>query len=105
MLDVRIILFLAPPLLCVAAPAAAQERWMLMARHGECTEIATLERRIPGLGSVASPAAFAERMRRDGLQVISEPLADTGGKAVQVKVPEKNLSLVFVMQELCSRKQ
>jgi hypothetical protein len=78
---------------------------MLMARHGECAEIATLERRIPGLGSVASPAAFAERMRRDGLQVVSEPLADTGGKAVQVKVPEKNLSLVFVLAELCGRKQ
>ena len=97
---------LPPLLLALAAGAAAADtRWMLMARHGECAEIATLERRIPGLGSVASPAAFAERMRRDGLRVISEPLADTGGKAVQVKVPEKNLSLVFVMQELCSRKQ
>jgi hypothetical protein len=90
---------------CLAAPAAAAERWMLMARHGECAEIGTLERRVPNLGNVASPTAFVERMRRDGLQVIAEPLADTGGKAVQVKVPEKNLSLVFVMQELCSRKQ
>ena len=90
---------------CLAAPAAAAERWMLMARHGECTEIASLKRRIPDLGEIADPAAFVARMRRDGLQVVSEPLADTGGKAVQVKVPEKNLSLVFVMQDLCARKQ
>ena len=95
---------LAALAICIAAPATAAERWMLMARHGECAEIATLERRVPSLGNVASPAAFAERMRRDGLQVISEPLADTGGKAVQVKVPEKNLSLVFVAAELCKKK-
>ena len=88
-----------------ATAAAADARWMLMARHGECTEIASLKRRIPDLGEIADPASFVARMRRDGLQVISEPLADTGGKAVQVKVPEKNLSLVFVMQELCTRKQ
>ena len=91
-------------LVACAAPAAAAERWMLMARHGECAEIASLKRRIPDLGEVADPAAFAERMRRDGLQVISEPLAETGGKAVQVKVPEKNLSLVFVAAELCKKK-
>jgi hypothetical protein len=100
-------LFQALPLLLLASAAdavAADTRWMLMARHGECAEIATLERRIPDLGAVATPDAFAERMRRDGLQVISAPLADTGGKAVQVKVPAKNLSLVFVKQELCGRK-
>ena len=91
-------------LVACAAPAAAAERWMLMARHGECAEIASLKRRIPDLGEVADPAAFVERMRRDGLQVISEPLAETGGKAVQVKVPEKNLSLVFVAAELCKKK-
>jgi hypothetical protein len=92
-------------LLCVTlAAAAADARWMLMARHGECAEIATLKRRVPDLGEVADPAAFVAHMRRAGLQVISEPLADTGGKAVQVKVPAKDLSLVFVKQELCGKK-
>jgi hypothetical protein len=88
-----------------ATPAAAQtERWMLMARHGECAEIASLKRKIPDLGEVADPAAFVERMRRSGYQVSSADVALAGGRAVEVRVPEKELSLIFVAAGLCGKK-
>jgi len=90
---------------CVATFAAADSaRWMLMARHGECAEIASLKRRLPDLGEVADPAAFVDRMRRSGYQVSSSEIAVAGGRAVEVKVPEKDLSLVFVAAGLCGKK-
>ena len=76
---------------------------MLMARHGECAEIASLKRKIPDLGEVADPAAFVDRMRRSGYQVSSSDISVDGGRAVEVKVPEKGLSLIFVAPELCKR--
>lgn len=92
-------------LACVAiSPAAAETRWMLMARHGECAEVASLKRRIPDLGDVADPVAFADKMRRSGHQVTSSDVAVPGGKAVEVKVPEKGLALLFVTAELCAKK-
>jgi len=87
-----------------AAPAADGARWMLMARHGECAEIASLKRRIPDLGDVADPLSFVDRMRRSGYQVSSHDIAVAGGQAVEVKVPEKDLSLVFVAAGLCAKK-
>jgi hypothetical protein len=93
-------------LACIATAAAAVEpRWMLMSRHGECAEVATLKRRIPDLGGIADPAAFADRMRRDGHRVSSRELAlPGGGRAVEVKVPEKELGLLFVPDVLCAKK-
>jgi hypothetical protein len=77
---------------------------MLMARHGECAEVASLKRRIPDLGDVADSVAFADKMRRSGHQVTSSDVAVPGGKAVEVKVPEKGLALLFVTAELCAKK-
>jgi hypothetical protein len=91
-------------IICAAVATADGGRWMLMARHGECAEIASLKRKIPDLGEVADPAAFVERIRRRGYQVSSSDIAVDGGKAVEVKVPEKDLSLIFVAAGLCGKK-
>lgn len=88
----------------VPVTAADGARWMLMARHGECAEIATLKRRLPDLGEIADPAAFVERMRRSGYRVSSSEFALAGGRAVEVRVPEKELSLIFVVAGVCGKK-
>ena len=75
-----------------------------MSRHGECAEIAVLKRRLPDLGEIADPAAFVDRMRRDGYQVSSRDLDLGEGRAVEVKVPEKELALIFVVAGLCGKK-
>jgi len=88
----------------VPVTAADGARWMLMARHGECAEIASLKRKIPDLGEVADPAAFVDRMRRSGYEASSSEIAAAGGRAVEVKVPAKELSLIFVTTGLCGKK-
>ena len=82
--------------------AQAAERWFLMARHGECAEVATLKRRVPELGEINDPQAFAALIRGQGYEVVSTPVAVPQGKAHEVKVPQKELFLLFVTAELCS---
>lgn len=77
-----------------------------MARHGACAEIAQLKRKVPDLGHANDPYAFVKLMRQKGYAAsLTELAAPKGkapkGKAVEVKVPEKDLFLVFVTPELC----
>jgi hypothetical protein len=87
----------APPVR--VAPSA--ERWMLMARHGECAEVGTLKRRVPDLGAIADPESFATFMRQKGLEVTATQRALPNGKFWEVSVPARDLGLVFVTVGLC----
>jgi len=88
-------------------PPAAQagERWFLMARHGECTEVGVLKRKVPDLGEISDPDAFVGLMRRKGYEVTSTRVAVPKGMAREIKVPQKGLSLVFVTSELCGGRE
>ena len=83
--------------------AASGQQWFLMARHGECVEIDRLKRKIPELGDINDPYSFVKLMRQKGHTVASAEIPETKGKAIEVKVPEKGLSLVFVTPELCQK--
>jgi len=87
----------------LTAPATVQagERWFLMARQGECAEIGVLKRKVPDLGDVSDPEAFVSLMRRKGYEVTSTRIAVPKGMAREVKVPQKELSLIFVTPEMC----
>jgi hypothetical protein len=97
LLSATVVGLVAPPV------AVAASQWMLMSRHGECVEIETLRRRIPDLGAVGDPYSFIKLMRQRGHQVSSNEVPQGRGKAVEVKVPEKELSLIFVAPELCEK--
>ena len=84
------------------AMAKDPERWFLMARHGECAEISSLERKIPILSGVDTLDAFLGLMKSRGLSVNQQPLSLPKGSAVEVSVAELSLSLIFVTAELCS---
>jgi hypothetical protein len=88
--------------LLAGAPLQAAEQWFLMGRHGECAPIASLKRKIPDLGGVTGPQAFAELMRANGYAatITRQPLPR--GAAFEVVVPAKELALVFVSAELCA---
>lgn len=77
------------------------EKWLLMSRHGECTEISVLERKVADIDGIDSPATFIRVMRRRGYDVTERTMPEVGGDAVQVDVPEKGLSLLFVKASLC----
>jgi hypothetical protein len=79
----------------------AKERWMLMARHGECAPVSSLKRKVPDLGEIADPQGFAEFMRRKGLEVRAVQRSLPKGQYWEVSVPAYELGLVFVTQELC----
>ena len=79
--------------------AVAQERWYLMARHGECFELADMQRRIPELAEAKDPHAFVERMKQKGHAASAKDMVP--GKAVEVRVPERELAMVFARRELC----
>jgi hypothetical protein len=93
----------------VAATAHAQsapppkDRWQLLAREGECAEIASLRRRFADLPAVSEPEQFLAFVRSRGLGATASNLAvPPPGKAVRVEVPERGLDLVFVTEGLCS---
>jgi hypothetical protein len=90
-------------LLALPLQAAAAQGWFLMARHGECSPVSVLARTFPDIGGVADPEAFIRFVRAKGLAVTSKPFPAQAGSAIEVLVPEKSLSLVFVTAEHCSK--
>lgn len=89
--------------LAMPLPSHAAEPWFLMARHGECANVASLKRKVPDLGGINDPQTFAAHMRRHGHKVTISPMSVPKGKAYEVAVPEKSLHLLFVTSELCTR--
>jgi hypothetical protein len=87
--------------LLAGLPSAAlsTEQWFLMARHGECMEIDAVRKRIPDLTS--DPYSFVKLMREKGLAASSAEVPGTRGKAVEVRVPERNLGMVFAARDPC----
>jgi hypothetical protein len=83
--------------------ALAADTWFLMARHGECSPISVLARKFPEMGTVAGPEAFVSFVRAKGLNVTSRVVPVQGNSAWEVLVPQKELSLMFVTAEVCSR--
>ena len=80
------------------------EKWFLMSRHGECAEIKSLHRKIPDIDDIddiEDPKSFTLFMEGKGHKVISNELKETQGKAFQVDIPEKGLSLIFVKSTMC----
>lgn len=83
--------------------ALATDRWFLLARHGECSSMRSLERKFPDIGNTAEPEAFIKFVLAKGLKVSSKSIPVQAGSALEVLVPERELSLLFVTAELCSK--
>ena len=81
--------------------AGGERQWRLMSRHGDCAEIGLLKRKIPDLGEIHDPYSFIKLMRQKGYEVISNEVAGPAGKGLEVRVPEKELFLMFVTPEVC----
>ena len=87
----------------VSQHALAADKWFLLARHGECFPIRSLERKLPDIGDIAEPESFIKFVRAKGLKVESKVLPVLNGAAVQVLVPESELALVFATAQLSSK--
>lgn len=92
-------------LILIRPGALAAETWQLMSRHGECAPIRSLERKLPDIGAVADPDAFVVFARAKGLAVSAREIGDDGARAVEVLIPARELSLVFVTSATCKNMQ
>jgi len=81
----------------------AASEWFLMSRHGECVEVQSLKRKVPDLGENRDPTAFVKLMLGKGYQVTVNDVSTRNGKAFEVKVPERELSLWFVTLDVCQQ--
>jgi len=81
--------------------AFAAPEWFLFSRHGECAEIVVLKRKIPDLVEIHDPQAFAQFMLNKGYQVTMNKVSTPMGSAVQIRVPEQELTLMFVTASTC----
>ena len=100
-ISIIFILLLLPTALISTASANDSEKWFLMSRHGECAEIRSLQRKIPDIGNIEDPQSFIMVMKGKGHRVIFNELKELHGKAFQVSIPEKGLSLMFVKGSIC----
>jgi len=60
------------------------EKWFLMARHGECAEIKSLQRKIPDIEGIEDPQSFSKLMKEKGYEVITNEPKELQGKALEV---------------------
>lgn len=95
---------LAALIVCVSAAGAyAEERWVLVARHGECIPVDWLEKDDPELvGTVRTPYQYADIMRQRGYQVDLTVVRGSNGRLIEVRVPAKEYGLVFTLHEDCA---
>ena len=92
--------FVLLSILMVPISSHANE-WFLMSRHGSCSNINSLERKIGDMTDVETPDDFIGLIIQKGHDVkVYEP-ADLHGNAVNVEVPAKELFIMFVTKELC----
>ena len=81
--------------------AAESSDWYLISRHGQCTEIKVLERKVTDLDDVTNPDKFVNLMKSRGYTVVATEIPELKGNAVRVSVPDKGLSVIFVKKMLC----
>ena len=86
----------------IGSAVGATDHWFLLGRHGGCFDINTLKRRLSDLPRLTDPDAFVRYVQSKGFQFTRQVHLVPRGKAVEIVVPDRELSLVFVTAELCS---
>lgn len=98
-----ILIGIALPFFIEQSISLASSEWFLMSRHGECAEVQSLKRKVPDLGEIRDPTTFVKLMGDKGYRVTVNEITTLNGKAVEVKVPERELFLIFVTPEICQQ--
>jgi hypothetical protein len=86
-------------------PAAKQEApgWLLAGREGTCAPLALLEKRGAEFRSIEGPEDLANKMRAAGHKVEIKEHSLASPPAVEVRVPERALYVMFVRADLCKK--
>ena len=87
----------------LACRTAAAVDWFLAGQEGECMPLSVLAKRGADLRDVKSPYDLAEKMRAAGHKAEIKEYKAGGRPAVEVRVPSRNLEVMFVRAEQCSK--
>ena len=87
----------------LAGGTAQAVDWLLAGREGECLPLSVLAKRGADLRDVKSPYDLAEKMRAAGHQAEIKEYKAGSRPAVEVRVPSRNLDVMFVRAEHCSK--
>ena len=86
-------------LLIGSSRAAEVSEWLLAGREGECVPLSTLAKKGPEFRDVESPDQLTEKMRGAGHKAEIKEHAAGSRPAVEVRIPSRNLYLMFVKGE------
>jgi hypothetical protein len=89
--------------LLLACRTAEAVDWFLAGREGECMPLSLLAKRGADLRAVKSPYDLAEKMRAAGHPAEIKEHNAGSRPAVEVRVPSRNLDVMFVRAEQCSK--
>ena len=87
----------------LACRTAAAVDWFLAGREGECMPLSVLSKRGADLRDVKSPYELAEKMRAAGHKAEIKEYKAGSRPAVEVRVPSRDLDVMFVRAEQCSK--
>ena len=94
----------AQPVKTKSAPAKeGPATWLLAGREGECAPLSLLEKKGTEFRGINSPELLAKKMRAAGHKVEIKEHNLASRPAVEVRVPERGLYVMFVKAELCAK--
>jgi hypothetical protein len=77
--------------------------WLLAGRDGECAPLSMLEKRGTEFRGIKGPDQLAEKMRAAGKKVEVKEHRLASRPAVEVRVPERGLYVMFVKADSCGK--
>ncbi len=77
--------------------------WMLAGREGACAPLSVLAKRGSEFRDVESPEQLAKKMRAAGHKVEVKEHQLASRPAVEVRVPDRGLYIMFVQASLCDK--
>jgi hypothetical protein len=77
--------------------------WMLAGREGACAPLSLLEKKGSEFRGIESPEQLAKKMREAGHKVDVKEHRLASRPAVEVRVPERGLYVMFVKANLCDK--
>jgi hypothetical protein len=86
-------------------PASKNEpvTWMLAGREGACAPLSLLEKKGSEFHGIESPDQLAKKMRAAGHKVEVKEHHLASRPAVEVRIPERDLYVMFVKANLCDK--
>lgn len=94
----------AQPVKTKSVPAKEEPvTWLLAGREGECAPLSLLEKKGTEFRGIDSPELLAKKMRAAGHKVEIKEHNLASRPAVEVRVPERGLYVMFVKAELCAK--